>query len=213
MTYRQKCLKVVPASSFLYITRVRHHSKLRKLSPAGVKRERSHIMGDELMNMGAEGVEEAQAASAEEQAGAQGEQVAEGKDQPEKKYTDEDLDRIIAKKIAAERKRMKQLLEDEQQESEIEKRERDVTRRELMADTKDRLISEGYPSSLAKIMDYSDEESHEQSYDEVTGIFKEALQDVYKSKFAGPVPKAGNSDREINREKLGIAKAFAPPKR
>ncbi len=60
-------------------------------------------MGDELMNMGAEGVEEAQAASAEEPAGAQGEQVAEGKDQPEKKYTDEDLDRIIAKKIAAER--------------------------------------------------------------------------------------------------------------
>ncbi len=58
---------------------------------------------------------------------------------------------------------MKQLLEDEQQESEIEKRERDVTRRELMADTKDRLISEGYPSSLAKIMDYSDKESHEQS--------------------------------------------------
>ena len=170
-------------------------------------------MGDELMNTGAEGVEEAQAASAEEQAGAQGEQVAEGKDQPEKKYTDEDLDRIIAKKIAAERKRMKQLFEDEQQENEIEKRERDVTRRELMADTKDRLISEGYPSSLAKIMDYSDKESHEQSYDEVTGIFKEALHDVYKSKFAGPVPRASTSDREISREKLGIAKAFAPPKR
>ncbi len=44
--------------------------------------------------------------------------------EPEKKYTDEDVDRIIAKKIAAERKRMSKLFNDEQQESELDKREK-----------------------------------------------------------------------------------------
>ena len=86
-------------------------------------------MDEEMKNMGAEGIEEAQAASAEEEAGARGEQDAENQGQTEKKYTDADVDRIVAKKIAAERKRLQRMFEGEQQESEIEKRERDVTRR------------------------------------------------------------------------------------
>ena len=121
-------------------------------------------MDEETMITGAEGIEETQAAGAEEQAGAQGEQSEEIQDQPEKKYTDADVDRIVAKKIAAERKRIQKLFKAEQQESEIEKRERDVTRRELMADAKDALVSDGLPSSLAKVMDYSDKEAYEKSY-------------------------------------------------
>ena len=171
-------------------------------------------MDEEMRNMGAEGTEDAQAAGAEEQAGAQGEQGAEGQEQPEKKYTDADVDRIIAKKIAAERKRMQKLFEGEQQESEIEKRERDVTRRELMADAKDALIGDGLPSSLASVLDYSDKEAYEKSYQEVTGIFREAMQQMFKQQFSGKAPHA-RGDRgsaEINREKA-IANAFAPPKR
>lgn len=176
-------------------------------------------MGEEL-NTGAEGIEQAQAASAGEQAGAQGEQNTqdpEGREdgqQPEKKYTDADVDRIIAKKIAAERKRMQKLFEGEQQESEIEKRERDVTRRELMADAKDALVNDGLPSSLAKVMDYSDKEAYEESYKEVTGIFREAMQQEYKRRFSGRPPHARTDwgSKEIDREKA-IEEAFAPPKR
>lgn len=174
-------------------------------------------MDEEMRNMGAEDTEDAQAAGAEEQAGAQGEQGeqgAEGQEQPEKKYTDADVDRIIAKKIAAERKRMQKLFEGEQQESEIEKRERDVTRRELMADAKDALIGDGLPSSLASVLDYSDKEAYEKSYQEVTGIFREAMQQMFVQKFSGKPPHA-RGDRgivEVNREKA-IANAFAPPKR
>lgn len=176
-------------------------------------------MGEEF-NAGAEGIEQAQAASAEEQAGEQGEQSTqdpEGREdgqQPEKKYTDADVDRIIAKKIAAERKRMQRLFEGEQQESEIEKRERDVTRRELMADAKDSLIGDGLPSSLASVLDYSDKEAYEKSYQEVTGIFREAMQQMFKQQFSGRAPHA-RTDRgrvEIDREKA-IADVFAPPKR
>lgn len=169
-------------------------------------------MNEEMNNMSAEGAEDAQAASAEEQAGTQGEQSEEGQEQPEKKYTDADVDRIIAKKIAAERKRMQRLFEDEQQESEIEKRERDVTRRELMADAKDSLFNDGLPSSLAQILDYSNEDSYKKSYEEVSGIFREAMQQEYKRRFSGTAPRVGTSSRELNREKA-LAEAFAPPKR
>lgn len=169
-------------------------------------------MDGEMRNMGAEGTEDAQAAGAEEQAGAQGEQGAEGQEQPEKKYTDADVDRIIAKKIAAERKRMQKLFEGEQQESEIEKRERDVTRRELMADAKDALVDIGLPSSLSGLMDYTDKESFDKSFKEVTGIFQEAVAQGVRDKLRGPAPKVGISSRLTSQERA-IADAFAPPKR
>lgn len=174
-------------------------------------------MGEEF-NTGAEGIEQAQAASAEEQAGEQGGQNAqdpEGREdgqQPEKKYTDADVDRIIAKKIAAERKRMQKLFEGEQQESEIEKRERDVTRRELIADAKDRLIGDELPSSLAEIMNYSDKESFDKSYQDVTAVFREAMQMEYKRRFSGRPPRVGTGSKETPQEKA-LADAFAPPKR
>lgn len=167
-------------------------------------------MDEEMKNMDAEGTEDAQAAGAEEQAGGQGEQGAEGQEQPEKKYTDAEVDRIIAKKIAAERKRMQKLFEDEQQESEIEKRERDVTRRELMADAKDKLVSEGFPSSLAAIMDYSSKEAHAESYENVTAVFGEALQLAIKDKFRGQAPRVSTGGLSQDR---ALAAAFAPPKR
>lgn len=166
-------------------------------------------MDEEMRNMGAEGTEDAQAAGAEEQAGAQGEQGAEGQEQPEKKYTDADVDRIIAKKIAAERKRMQKLFDGEQQESELEIRERNVLRRELMADAKDALVDMGLPSSLAKIMDYTDKESFDKSFKEVTGIFGEAVTQGVKNKLRGSAPKVGTG----SREDAALRDAFAPKAR
>lgn len=166
-------------------------------------------MDEEMRSMGAEGTEEAQAAGAGEQAGAQGEQGAEGQEQPEKKYTDADVDRIIAKRIAAERKRMQKLFEGEQQESELEIRERNVLRRELMADAKDALVDMGLPSSLAKIIDYTDKESFDKSFKEVTGIFGEAVTQGVKNKLRGSAPKVGTG----SREDAALRDAFAPKAR
>lgn len=168
-------------------------------------------MNEEMMNVGAEGTEKVRAAGTEEQAGSQGEQLSDGQQQPEKKYTDADVDRIIAKKIAAERKRMQKLFEGEQQESELEKRERNVTRRELMADIKDRLIADGLPSSLASVMDYSDKEANEKSYQDITGIFKEALKQSMVQCFSDKAPRVGRGN-DASRD-IALIKAFAPPKR
>ena len=105
------------------------------------------------------------------------------KQEAEKKYTDEDVDRIIARKIAAERKRMSKLFNEERQESELEKRERAVLLRELKADAKDMLISEGLPSSLAGLLNYSSKEELSQSMAEVSAIFREAVQQGIKEKL------------------------------
>ena len=139
-------------------------------------------MGEEL-NM----IESAEAAGTEEQAGVQSEQ----KQEPEKKYTDADVDRIIAKKIAAERQRMSKLFNAEQQESEIEKRERNVLIRELKADAKDALIADGLPHSLSNLLSYDSKEDLERSYKEITEIFKASVEQGVKDRLKGSVPKAG----------------------
>ena len=147
---------------------------------------------------GAEGgAGDAEASTAEDQEGTQGDQNGSGEvepgQKPEKKYTDEDLDRIIAKKIAAERKRMSKLFNDEQQESELDKRERDVLKRELRADAKDTLTSQGLPSTLADLIDYSDRESSEKSLENVISIFREATAQGVKNALRGHAPRVGSS--------------------
>lgn len=132
----------------------------------------------------------------------------EEKQSPAKKYTDEDVDRIIARKIAAERKRMSKLFNEEQQESELEKRERAVLLRELKADAKDMLISEGLPSSLAGLLNYGSKEELNQSMTEVSAIFREAVQQGIKEKLRGEPPRKGTGV-SLNAEKA-LANAFKP---
>lgn len=166
-------------------------------------------MGEEqlLNNQGEENTEVAGASTAENEEGAQGEQAQTERQEQEKKYTDADVNRIIAKKIAAERSRMQKLFNDEQQESEIEKRERNVLKRELMADARDELVNQGLPSSLAKVLDYSSKENCESSLKDVIEIFRDAMQQEYARRLGGPVPRAGVGTSGIDS---AIKNAFAP---
>ena len=166
------------------------------------------IFADEGAEGGADG---AGASAAEDQEGTQGDQNGSGEgepgQEPEKKYTDKDLDRIIAKKIAAERKRMTKLFNDDQQESDLDKRERDVLRRELRADAKDRLASEGLPVALADLIDYSDKEESEKSLDEVTATFRAAVAQGVKDALKGNAPRVSTGGR-VTESDL-IRSAFA----
>lgn len=157
-----------------------------------------------------QGADCAGASAAEDQEGAQGNQegnkAEEGKPEPEKKYTDADVDRIIARKIAAERQRMQKLFNDEQQESELEVRERNVLKRELIADAKDALLDAGLPSSLANVMNYSSKEEYEKSFKEVTDIFRDAMAAEYKRRLSGPAPRVSTGSGDDR----AIAEAFAP---
>ena len=118
-----------------------------------------------------------------------------------------DLDRIIAKKIAAERKRMTKLFNDDQQESDLDKRERDVLRRELRADAKERLASEGLPVALADLINYGDKEESEKSLDEVTATFRAAVAQGVKDALKGNAPRVSTGSR-VTESDL-IRSAFA----
>lgn len=158
-----------------------------------------------------EGAGDAEASTAEDQEGTQGDQNGSGEaepgQKPEKKYTDEDVDRIIAKRIAAERKRMSKLFNDEQQESELDKRERDVLKRELRADAKERLASEGLPVALADLINYSDKEESEKSLDEVTATFRAAVAQGVKDALKGNAPRVSTGSRATESDL--IRSAFA----
>ena len=151
-------------------------------------------------------IEEVGAANTEEQAGAQGDEGQEPVEQA-KKYTDADVDKIIAKKIAKERERLHKLFVEDQQESELEIRERKVLERELKADAKDALIQQGVPSSLAGLMDYSSRENMESSMEEVIKIFRASVRDGIGNALRGQTPRAGTPVCQSND---GIRDAFTP---
>ena len=154
-------------------------------------------------------IEEVGAAATEETAGAEVQpEEPEQQDQP-KKYTDTDVDRIVARKIAAERKRMTKLFNEEQQETEIQTRERNVLKRELRADAKEELIADGLPASLADLLNYGSKDDYDRSYEDVTRTFREAMHQEYVRQFSGPAPKANMG----NTTDTTIRNAFAPKAR
>lgn len=64
-------------------------------------------------------------------------------DAPEKKYSDEDLDRILAGKIARERRKLTESISS-QLAAELDEREHDILKRELMADAREKLIADRF---------------------------------------------------------------------
>ena len=122
-------------------------------------------MSDDIIGQGANSVDGAGAASTGEQAGSREDQ--------EKKYTDADVDRIVAKKIAAERSKAAK-----QQNEELEQRERNVARRELSLKASERLSESGFPKELSELMNFSNEEAFEESYEKVTKVFRDTSKPI-----------------------------------
>ena len=125
----------------------------------------------------------------------------------EKKYTDDDVDKIVAKKINRERERLNKLLNEEQQISELEQRERNVYLRELKADAKDALIERGLPYELASVLDYTDEDAMNKSIESIEAVFNNAVQRAVTDKLRGNVPTRGNP---VGNQDQAIKNAFRP---
>lgn len=107
----------------------------------------------------------------------------------EKKYTDADVDKIVAKRIARERERTKKILLQDEQISELEKRERDVTIREMKATAAETLRKSGLPSQLANLLDYSgDTEQMIDSLNLIQDDFLEAVEMAVRDRVRGKTP-------------------------
>lgn len=109
-----------------------------------------------------------------------------------KKYTDEDVDRIVAKKIAAERKRAAKALEIDNQESDLEIRERNIAKREMLMDVKERLEGDGLPAALANLISYESREDMDKSYKDVINVFNDCVAVGIKDAIRGTTPKTGS---------------------
>ena len=106
--------------------------------------------------------------------------------EPEKKYTDADVDRIIARKIAAERRKLTREI-DGQRESDLDAREKNILKRELQADVKANLAAAGLPVTLADLLNYESKEACDQSYDTLIAAFREAMQGQMNVRMRGAV--------------------------
>ena len=124
------------------------------------------------------------------------------------KYSDDDVDRIVKRRLAQQHKKFEKILNPV--ESDLDRREREVTQRELKADGKERLLEAGLPADLIKLMNINDKESFEESYKNVTTLWDEVFtkqkSEFINSKFAGITPKIMSTDHRGDP----IKKAFTP---
>lgn len=111
----------------------------------------------------------------------------------------------LSKMTELERKAYEQKKEAET----IQQRERNITRRELMAEAKNTLRDKKLPTSLAEILDYSDAEKCNSSLSIVEKVFNEAVEAGVNEKLkGGPPPKAppGDSVEELEKEIMNYMK-------
>lgn len=110
-------------------------------------------------------------------------------DTPEKKYSDEDLDRILAGKIARERRKLTESISS-QLAAELDERERNILKRELRADAQDKLIADRLPPALAECLNYEDKEAFDKSYSSIVKAFQDALAEGVRDALRGNTPRA-----------------------
>ena len=84
----------------------------------------------------------------------------------------------------------------QKQEKELKDREAAITRRELMAEAKNKLAEKKLPVGLAEVLNYVDADSCSKSIDAVEKAFQEAVQAAVEEKLKGGTPpkKAPSED-------------------
>ena len=141
-----------------------------------------------------------------------------------KTFTQEDVDKAIQKRLARERKKWEQEQQNQQTEAEklagmtekqkkeyqdkkkledLEKREKEITKRELSAQAKETLVDKGLPMDLADVLDYTDADACNASIEKVEKAFQQAVQKAIDDKIkGGEVIKKAKGSAAKNEEEL-----------
>ena len=127
------------------------------------------------------------------------------KDPEPKPLTQEDIDNAVkkakeeweaaqqaqqteAQKLAKMTADEKKAYQEQKRLEDIEKREAELNRRELMTTAKETLISKGLPPELAIALDYKDADSCNQSIDTIGKAFEAAVQAKVEERIQGGKP-------------------------
>ena len=103
-----------------------------------------------------------------------------------------------AEKLAKMTKEEKAQYMQQKREKELTDREAAITRKELMAEAKNTLASDGLPQELAEVMDYSDADTCKKSMEKVKEVFQRAVETAVEEKLKGgkPPKKAPGGDAQ-----------------
>lgn len=103
-----------------------------------------------------------------------------------------------AEKLAKMTKEEKAQYMQQKKEKELSDREAAITRKELMAEAKNTLASDGLPQELAEVLDYSDADTCKKSMEKVKEVFQRAVETAVEEKLKGgkPPKKAPGGDAQ-----------------
>ena len=103
-----------------------------------------------------------------------------------------------AEKLAKMTKEEKAQYMQQKKEKELTDREAAITRKELMAEAKNTLASDGLPQELAEVLDYSDADTCKKSMEKVKEVFQRAVETAVEEKLKGgkPPKKAPDTDAQ-----------------
>ena len=93
-----------------------------------------------------------------------------------------------AEKLAKMTKEEKAQYMQQKREKELTDREATITRKELMAEAKNTLASDGLPQELAEVLDYSDADTCKKSMEKVKEVFQRAVETAVEEKLKGGKP-------------------------
>lgn len=148
----------------------------------------------------------------------------------EKTFTQKDVDKLIQDRLAREQSKWEKRVQDERTEAEklakmnaeqkakyaeekraaeLEKRERDITTRELRATAYETLAEKNLPKELVDILNYSDAEQCNKSIEAVEKAFQSAVEKAVNDKLRGGNPPKGGQGSKTDYSKMSDAEYYA----
>lgn len=142
---------------------------------------------------------------------------------PEYKYTDEDVDKIVSKKIAKERERAKaeadeaarlaKMTEQERTAAELKKALDEVEAlraekaRNEMRETARKMLSDAsvnVPDGILDVLVTNDADTTKKAVDDFTSLFKSVVDKAVKAKLGGEPPKVGGTKTLTKQDILAV---------
>ena len=98
---------------------------------------------------------------------------------------------------------------EEKRIAELEKREKDITTRELRAQAYETLAEKNLPKELVDILNYSDAEQCNKSIESVEKAFQSAVEKAVNDKLRGGNPPKGGQGNKVDYSKMSDAEYYA----
>lgn len=145
------------------------------------------------------------------EAGTAGKKADSSKTSENKTYTEDEVNKIVEKRLARERRKYSELIggADDDREADLIAREKAITIRELKADASAALAAAGLPvTESLGVLDYTDKEACDASIEQLKKIVQAATDSRIGKILKGgaPIKKAPQGSKDQ------IAEAFKPPR-